>query len=90
MELPASNWFVDSNYWATNRSFIWSKKRIEMSAEAAAAVSKLLNIKPGALVLDLACGFGRYSLPLANLGFSVTGIDLNQSFVEKHLAKQRK
>ncbi len=89
MELPASNWFVDSNYWAANRSFIWSKKRIEMSAEAAADVSKLLNIKPGTSVLDLACGFGRYSLPLANLGFSVTGIDLNRSFVEEASGKAK-
>ncbi len=63
MKMPASSWFVDTDYWAANRSFIWSKKRIEMSAKAATDVSKLLNIKPGASVLDLACGFGRYSLP---------------------------
>jgi SAM-dependent methyltransferase len=83
MDLPASDWFVDTEYWEINRSFIWSKKRIEMSATAAASISKLLEMRPGESILDLACGFGRYSLPLAKLGYSVTGIDLNQSFIRE-------
>lgn len=83
MEKPASNWFDDEEYWKTNRSFIWSEKRIEMSAIAAKRISTLLMMKPGESVLDLACGFGRHSIPLAKLGFNVTGIDLNQNFIRE-------
>jgi SAM-dependent methyltransferase len=87
MDLPTSDWFFDSEYWEANRSFIWSKKRIEMSDTAAANIPKLLEMKPGESILDLACGFGRYSLPLAKLGYSVTGIDLNPSFIEEASTK---
>ena len=34
-------------------------------------------IKPGGRVLDLACGNGRHSIFLANLGFEVLGVDSN-------------
>ena len=83
MKLPTSDWFIDKDYWKANRSFIWNKKSIEKSATYAADISKLLEIKPGESILDLACGFGRYSLPLAKLGYSVTGVDLNESFIQE-------
>ena len=89
MELPTSDWFINTDYWRANRSFIWSKKRIEMSENAAASISKLLEMKPGESILDLACGFGRYSLPLAKLGYSVIGIDLNQSFIQEASEKAK-
>lgn len=34
-------------------------------------------------VLDVACGYGRHSIPLAEAGFSVTGIDQSEYFIEK-------
>ena len=83
MDLPKSDWFFDKEYWKANRSFIWSKKRIEMSETAAGRIASLLEIKPGDSILDLACGFGRHSLPLAGFGYSVTGIDLNKSFIKE-------
>ena len=83
MELPASDWFIDKDYWKANRLFIWNKKSIEKSAICASDISKLLEIKPGESILDLACGFGRYSIPLAKLGYSVTGVDLNESFIQE-------
>lgn len=89
MDLPTSDWFVDKDYWKANRSFIWSKKRIENAETLAADISKLLAIKPGDSILDLACGFGRYSLPLAKLGYSVTGVDLNESFIQEASEKAK-
>ena len=34
-------------------------------------------------VLDLACGFGRFSIPLARKGYNVTGIDITPIFIER-------
>ncbi len=36
---------------------------------------KLLELPPGAAVLDLACGWGRHSVELARRGYTVTGLD---------------
>ncbi len=33
-------------------------------------------------MLDLACGFGRTAVPLAQRGFQVTGVDLSQPFLD--------
>lgn len=42
-----------------------------------------MAMKYGKPVLELACGTGRISIPLANQGFQVTGIDISESLLEK-------
>ncbi len=51
-----------------------------------------LRLKPGAQLLDLACGRGRHSVDLRKRGFDVTGVDLApssiahaQQFADEHL-----
>ena len=34
-------------------------------------------------ILDLACGIGRISVPLAKKGYQVTGIDISESYIKK-------
>jgi ubiquinone/menaquinone biosynthesis C-methylase UbiE len=41
-----------------------------------------LALAPGARVLDVACGDGRLALELARRGFSVTGVDISEEFLE--------
>lgn len=41
----------------------------------------------GGRVLDLACGTGRYAIPLAEMGFDVTGVDLSASMLAHAKAK---
>ena len=43
--------------------------------------------KPGDRILDLACGMGRTTLPLYEMGFSVRGIDASEVFI--NTAKRR-
>lgn len=41
-----------------------------------------LELKGGERILDLACGFGRHSLELAERGFSVVGADITKDYIE--------
>jgi ubiquinone/menaquinone biosynthesis C-methylase UbiE len=46
---------------------------------------KLLNIKPGQKILDIACGNGQFARKMAEMGAKVTGVD----FAEKLIAIAR-
>lgn len=47
------------------------------------ALARFLGEPAGAPVLDLCCGWGRHALPLAGMGFPVTGLDGCAYFLEK-------
>ena len=48
-------------------------------------------LKVGQRILDLGCGYGRYTIPLAEMGHDIEGIDITQSLVVKarSAAKER-
>jgi 2-polyprenyl-3-methyl-5-hydroxy-6-metoxy-1,4-benzoquinol methylase len=48
--------------------------------------AQVLELPPGARVLDLGCGTGRHSLRLARLGHRVTGVDFVQNFLDEGAA----
>lgn len=41
----------------------------------------ILNLLPGASILDVGCGTGRHAVELARKGYAVTGIDLSASML---------
>lgn len=51
----------------------------EWSREQALAAVALAEVEPGAEILDCPCGFGRHSIPLAEAGYQVTGLDRSES-----------
>lgn len=52
-----------------------------------AVILKLLNPQPGEKILDIGCGLGRLSYPIAKLGAEVTGIDISDYAISQ--ANQR-
>jgi 2-polyprenyl-3-methyl-5-hydroxy-6-metoxy-1,4-benzoquinol methylase len=63
------------------------KRWTEGVAEAKFIASQLKKFRvKGRRVLDFPCGTGRVSVPLAKLGYNVTGIDVSKYFL--HLAQQ--
>ena len=40
-----------------------------------------LGLETGQRVLDVACGIGRHSLPLASRGYDVTGLDYTSAYL---------
>jgi SAM-dependent methyltransferase len=63
--------FFDRHYLATYGPL---QPDEQSEAEALGAVS-LAGCEPGALILDLPCGYGRHSIPLARAGYRVLGAD---------------
>ncbi|MDO8617316.1 MAG: class I SAM-dependent methyltransferase [Candidatus Uhrbacteria bacterium] len=55
----------------------------ERTAKEVDFLHKVLRLKHGASVLDLACGYGRHALELAKLGYDVFGTDQSPAFIAK-------
>jgi ubiquinone/menaquinone biosynthesis C-methylase UbiE len=47
------------------------------------SILSLLDAQPGARILDLACGLGWLTIPLALRGFQVTGLDLSTALLTR-------
>lgn len=81
-------WFDDDAFWRELYPYMFPEKRF---AEAAAQIGKVLGLaKPkGKAVLDLCCGPGRWAIPLAQKGFSVTGVDRTKFLLDTAKAKAK-
>jgi SAM-dependent methyltransferase len=64
------------------RAFAHDEREGEAEAQALAA-ARLAGCEPGAALLDVPCGFGRHSVPLARAGYKVTGVDRSATLVDE-------
>ena len=60
---------------------------IEDSSDTGVAFYGNLAQETGGPVLELACGTGRVSIPIARLGFAVTGLDIVPGMLARARAK---
>lgn len=79
---PPDHWwqtFFDDAYveaWAEQGAF-------DTTEETAAQLLEFLDLPAGASVLDVPCGFGRFSQPLHNAGLEVTGVDASSDQIRR-------
>lgn len=65
--------------------------RMKDNAITESELSYLTKIlKKGSTILDLACGYGRLSIPLAEHGYTVYGVDITPVFIEKATQEAKK
>ncbi|RKZ08776.1 SAM-dependent methyltransferase [Candidatus Fermentibacteria bacterium] len=79
-------WFEKSDFWELTYPFMFPETRIEKAEEDALSLLKLAGFEKGD-VLDLCCGPGRFAIPLARMGFNVTGVDITGFLLD--IAKYR-
>jgi SAM-dependent methyltransferase len=74
MDHVPADWFADEALWDATYPFLFSEARFAAAGAEVEHILALAGRRDGS-VLDLACGPGRHSLPLAQRGFEVTGVD---------------
>ncbi len=78
----AEEWWQDF-FDEDMKKILFPEERWQKAEENADALVRLLEILPGANILDLACGTGRYAIPLARRGFQVTALDLTPAYLQE-------
>ena len=74
----------------TEMGIDWLSDR-KNSSKTKSELSYLTNImRSGSKILDLACGYGRFSIPLAEQGYSVYGLDITPNFIERAINEAKK
>jgi SAM-dependent methyltransferase len=82
----AKEWFNDTDFWNEFAPVMFDENRWAEVPAVADGIITLSGIedtlKAGGKIADLCCGMGRISNELARRGFSVTGIDITQSYLD--------
>ncbi len=76
-------WHQNDAFWEAAKSALFSPDAWETARAQVEPQVALLRLEPPATILDLACGPGRYALPLARLGFQVTGVDRTKAYLDE-------
>jgi SAM-dependent methyltransferase len=84
----AREWFDDDAFWRDVYPFLFSEARFDDATEETRRVLRLARPR-GRAVLDLCCGPGRISIPLAKRGYRVTGVDRTRYLLAKARARAR-
>lgn len=71
-----TSWF-DTPYY----HILYKDRGYDEAQEFMQNLVSFLKLKKGASILDLACGRGRHSISLNELGFEVTGVDLSKNSI---------
>ncbi|MCX6356459.1 MAG: class I SAM-dependent methyltransferase [Candidatus Aureabacteria bacterium] len=59
----------------------------EQTRQQVSFIESALRLKPKEKLLDICCGIGRHSIPLAQQGYLVTGIDFKPEYLTKAQAE---
>jgi len=80
--MAKKEWFED---WFASpyHKILYAKRTDEEARVMVDHLVKYLNAPPGSLALDAGCGEGRFAVPLAESGFRVVGIDLEEQRILK-------
>ncbi|NOS83875.1 MAG: class I SAM-dependent methyltransferase [Ignavibacteria bacterium] len=84
METAKIPWYADENGFYSEDYFdiVNIASVNEMAASQCDFIEKVLQLPKGSKILDLCCGHGRLSVPLAQRGFDMTGQDINSYFLK--------
>jgi SAM-dependent methyltransferase len=74
MDRDDGTWFESESFWTAMFPFMFPETSFAAAAENVPKIAALTGVS-GGNVLDLACGPGRYAIPLAQAGYLVMAVD---------------
>jgi SAM-dependent methyltransferase len=86
MKTVVTPWFEDETFWEATYPAMFPDARFTAAETEVAELQKLTG-SPFQRVLDLCCGPGRHSVPLARQGAQVTAVDRSPFLLEKARAR---
>jgi len=78
-----TEWHENEEFWRGFGGTMFDDAAWDDAAGQVEQIEALLEIEPGARVLDLCCGPGRHALALARRGYQVLGVDRTKDFLEE-------
>lgn len=82
-----SEWFENPLLWEKTYDFIFGPERWEEAERNIDGLIDLMAMPEQAAVLDLCCGPGRYTVPLARRGYVMTSVDRTPFLLNKLRAR---
>ncbi len=89
--MPAEPWyatFFGEDYLRIHAAYLFPE-RTQWELEGMLSLVRVAGLPEAATLLDLACGQGRHAVPLAALGYRVTGLDLSPVLLRRARAAAR-
>ncbi len=83
--MGTTRWYAESFDEEYFRSHEYARNTAQTQTEVERIV-ELLNLSPGARILDLCCGYGRTAIELAKRRYKVTGLDLSAVLLQRAVA----
>lgn len=77
-----AEWYADPAFWIDSYPFLFTPESFAEQERVVPQILALAGCERGA-VLDLSCGPGRHAVPLARMGFEVTGVDSTPFLLDK-------
>ncbi len=74
---------MDETRFNTDYEYFHYTELTERAQREIDLTRQLLDLRPHASILDLACGCGRIANSLAQCGYKVTGLDLSPAYIEQ-------
>jgi len=74
---------IDDQLWIAARQCMFPPSSFAAGPAEVSACVSLAGTARGSAVLDLACGPGRHTLPLARAGYQVVGVDYSAAYLDE-------
>src|SRR5262245_30582439 len=81
-------WFEEEDFWKKTETSMFDAERFESARVDLPKILELVGAEPRR-VLDLCCGPGRFAVPFAERGFTVTGVDRTRLLLDRAEAHAR-
>src|SRR4051812_32669357 len=83
MQPQAVPWFENEDFWTAAYPFMFPETSFDRAKAEIPKMVTLMGATKIRSVLDLCCGPGRHSIPLAKDGFDVTAVDRSAFLLSK-------